>query len=412
LADKRTDSDQHGAQNLGEVTAADGEGGDPEQNRDERNSDAAPNDAGGEEDESEAEDDRSARQKANDWLKSPRHRLIAIIVAIVLMLALAGVALWWLEARKWQSTDNAYIRGPIARLSPGVSGNVTRVFVIDNQLVRPGQPLAAISAGSYDVALQQAGAEVAAARAAVLQAEAALVSARAQVQQAAAMARARSAESVVANREYRRYASLSAGAVAEQQRDRALASARSATETARAAAETTRVQAARIGEARANIAAARARVSQAEANLANAQLRRADALVVAPIGGRVTQFDVEPGDYISPGQPLAAIVGPARWVEANFKEDQLRLMRRGQAVEVTISAYGGFKLAGVIESFQAGSGAQFSALPPQNATGNWVKTVQRVPVKIRFRPNAFRAFPADADVVPGLSVSASVKVMP
>ena len=99
-------------------------------------------------------------------------------------------------------------------------------------------------------------------------------------------------------------------------------------------------------------------------------------------------------------------------MEANFKEDQLRLMRRGQAVELTISAFSGFKLAGYVDSFQAGSGAQFSALPPQNATGNWVKTVQRVPVKIRFRDDAFRDFPANADIVPGLSVTASVKVMP
>lgn len=363
-------------------------------------------------DEAEEEDDRSAREKAGDWLKSPRHRLIAIVAAVLVVFAVIGILLWWLEARKWQVTDNAYIRGPIARLSPGVSGNVTQVFVVDNQLVRAGQPLASISVGSYDVALRQAEADVAAAAAAVLQAQAGLVSARAQVRQAAATARARDAEAVAADREYRRYASLSEGAVAEQQRDRALAAARSAAESARAADETTRAQAVGISQAQANIAAARARVKQAEANLATARLRRGDALVVAPIAGRVTQFDVEPGDYLSPGQPLAAVVGPARWVEANFKEDQLRLMRRGQPVELTISAYSGFKLAGYIESFQAGSGAQFSALPPQNATGNWVKTVQRVPVKIRFRRDAFRAFPANADVVPGLSVSARVKVMP
>lgn len=407
MADKRTDRDQHDDQHTGDrPESANREGGDSGK---EHESDSAPDDAGREE---EDEDDRSAQQKARDWLKTPRHGLIAFIVAFILVLALIGVVLWRLEARKWQSTENAYIRGPIARLSPGVSGNVSQVFVVDNQLVRAGQPLAAISVGSYEVALQQAEAEVETARAAVLQAEAALVSARAQVRQAAATARARDAEATSAERDYRRYASLSEGAVAEQQRDRALASARSATELARAAAETTRAQVARIGEAQANIAAARARVRQAEANLANARLRRGDALVVAPIGGRVTQYDIEPGDYIAPGQPLAAIVGPARWVEANFKEDQLRLMRRGQAVELTISAYDGFKLAGVIESFQAGSGAQFSALPPQNATGNWVKTVQRVPVKIRFRPDAFRDFPAGADVVPGLSVSARVRVMP
>lgn len=361
--------------------------------------------------EHEPEDDRSAREKAADWLSTPKHKLIALAVVGIVILAIVAGVLWWLEARKWKKTDNAYIRGPIARLSPGVAGNVTRVFVVDNQVVKAGQPLAAISVGSYDVAVRQAEAELAAADAAVLQAEAALVTARAQVRQSAAEARARDAEAETAAREYARYATLSQGAVAEAQRDRAAAQANSARETAIAAAETTRAQAARIGQARADIAAARARVQQAQANLANARLRRGDAVVLAPIGGRVTQFDIEPGDYLAPGQPLAAIVGHARWVEANFKEDQLRLMRPGQPVELQIEAWSDFPLQGYVESFQAGSGAQFSALPPQNATGNWVKTVQRVPVKIRFRDDAFRNFPSRADVVPGLSVNAAVKVM-
>jgi len=364
-----------------------------------------------EDDEDQPEDDRSAKEKASDWLRTPKHKLIALAVLGLLILATIAGILWWLEARKWKKTDNAYIRGPIARLSPGVAGNVTRVFVVDNQVVKAGQPLAAISVGSYDMAVRQAEAEHAAAEAAVLQAEAGLVTARAQVRQAAAAARARDAEAAVAARDYARYASLSAGAVAEAQRDRAAAQANSARETAIAADETTRAVTARIGQAKADIAAARARVQQALANLANAQLRRGDAMVLAPIGGRVTQFDVEPGDYLAPGQPLAAIVGHARWVEANFKEDQLRLMRPGQPVELEIEAWSDFPLQGYVESFQAGSGAQFSALPPQNATGNWVKTVQRVPVRIRFRDDAFRDFPARADVIPGLSVHAAVKVM-
>ena len=380
---------------------------------DRKQSDKDEKDKGADEDEDgdKPEDERSAKEKAADWLRTPKHKLIALAVLAILILATIAGILWWLEARKWKKTDNAYIRGPIARLSPGVSGNVTRVFVVDNQVVKAGQPLAAISVGSYDMAVRQAEAEHAAAEAAVLQAEAALVTARAQVRQSAAAARARDAEAEVAARDYARYASLSAGAVAEAQRDRAAAQARSARETALAADETTRAQAARIGPARADIAAARARVQQALASLANARLRRGDAVVLAPIGGRVTQFDIEPGDYLAPGQPLAAIVGHARWVEANFKEDQLRLMRPGQPVELEIEAWSDYPLQGVVESFQAGSGAQFSALPPQNATGNWVKTVQRVPVRIRFREDAFRNFPSRADVVPGLSVNAAVKVM-
>lgn len=388
------------------------EAGTQEHDKRPRNEDDADDREGADkDDEDQPEDDRSAKEKAADWLSTRNHKLIALAVLAILILAIIAGVLWWLEARKWKKTDNAYIRGPIARLSPGVAGNVTRVFVIDNQVVKAGQPLAAISVGSYDVAVRQAEAEHSAAEAAVLQAEAALVTARAQVRQAAAAARARDAEADVAARDYARYASLSQGAVAEAQRDRAAAQSKSARETAIAADETTRALAARIGQARADIAAAKARVEQALANLANARLRRGDAVVLAPIAGRVTQFDIEPGDYLAPGQPLAAIVGHARWVEANFKEDQLRLMRPGQPVELQIEAWNDFPLQGYVESFQAGSGAQFSALPPQNATGNWVKTVQRVPVKIRFRDDAFRNFPARADVVPGLSVNAAVKVM-
>lgn len=387
------------------------EKGDGANKRKQVDKDAKDKDNDEDEDEDKPEDDRSAKEKAADWLRTPKHKLIALAVLAILILAIIAGILWWLEARKWKKTDNAYIRGPIARLSPGVSGNVTRVFVVDNQVVQAGQPLAAISVGSYDMAVRQAEAERSAAEAAVLQAEAGLVTARAQVRQAAAAARARDAEATAAARDYARYASLSAGAVAEAQRDRAAAQAASARETALAADETTRALAARIGQAKADIAAARARVQQALANLANAKLRRGDAMVLAPISGRVTQFDIEPGDYLAPGQPLAAIVGHARWVEANFKEDQLRLMRPGQPVELHIEAWSDFPLEGYVESFQAGSGAQFSALPPQNATGNWVKTVQRIPVKIRFRENAFHNFPARADVVPGLSVNAAVKVM-
>ena len=123
------------------------EKGDGENDRKQADKDAKGND----EDEDKPEDDRSAKEKATAWLRTPKHKLIALAVLAILILATIAGILWWLEARKWKKTDNAYIRGPIARLSPGVSGNVTRVFVVDNQVVQAGQPLAAISVGSYDM---------------------------------------------------------------------------------------------------------------------------------------------------------------------------------------------------------------------------------------------------------------------
>lgn len=351
------------------------------------------------------------KRAVRDWLRRPRNKLIALMAIALLIVGLIALILWYLEARKWEKTDNAYIQAPVARLSPGVAGHVSRIFVRDNQVVAAGQPLMELSATSFSVGLERAEAELAAARAQVLQARAAVTAARAGIRESAATARARDADADRAERDYRRYASLSAAAVAEQQRDQAAGQARAARETAAAAREAIRTQAARVEQAEADVAAARARVTQAQAALSDARLRLSDARIVAPIAGRVTQFDIEPGDYVTPGQSLAAVVGPARWVVANFKESQLRLLRVGHHVEVRIDAWSDFPLIAAVDSIQAGTGSEFSALPAQNATSNWVKTVQRIPVKLRFHPDAFRNFPARADIVPGMSVSVRAKVI-
>ena len=366
--------------------------------------------SGNENDDDEAGDDGEERENFRDWLKRPRSKIIVAVVLLAIVGAIAWAVLWWLESRKWEVTANAYIQAPIARLSPGVAGHVGRVFVEDNQMVRAGQPILALAGASFRVSVANAEAQLATARAQLVQARAAARAARAQVAEADATADARAAEADRARLDYARYASLSAEALAEQQRDRAAGDARSAAATAAAARRSVSTQRARVDQAEADIVAAQARVRQAEATLESARLSQGDTLLVAPIAGRITQFDIEPGDYVTPTASVVAVVGHARWVEANFKENQLRLMRRGQPVEVTIDAYGDFKLPAVLDSVQAGTGSEFSALPRQNATANWVETVQRVPVRIRFRPDAFRNFPARADVVPGLSVEARVRV--
>jgi membrane fusion protein (multidrug efflux system) len=169
----------------------------------------------------------------------------------------------------------------------------------------------------------------------------------------------------------------------------------------------------RVEEANRTLAAAWAQVGATEAqweeaqtNIAAAKLNLSYTKIFAPAGGRVTRKAVEPGDYLQTGQQIMSIVPEAVWVVANFKESQLKNMRPGQPVTVEIDALGGREFAAHVDSVQAGSGAQFSLLPPENATGNYVKVIQRVPVKIVFD----EPLPADHVVGPGLSVTPSVQV--
>jgi membrane fusion protein (multidrug efflux system) len=160
------------------------------------------------------------------------------------------------------------------------------------------------------------------------------------------------------------------------------------------------------GSAQAQASAAKAEVAEAQAELHQAELQKSYTSITAPEAGRVTNKSIEPGNYVQVGQPLFAIVPPHVWVTANFKETQLTDMRPGQAAEVAVDAYPSRSLHGHVDSIQAGSGARFSLLPPENATGNFVKVVQRVPVKI-----ALDEQPSVQEVLgPGMSAVPDVKV--
>ena len=174
-------------------------------------------------------------------------------------------------------------------------------------------------------------------------------------------------------------------------------------QAAEALAEEAKKQA---GSARAQVSAARAEVAEAQAELRQAQLQKAYTTITAPEAGRVTNKSIEPGNYVQVGQALFAIVPEHVWVTANFKETQLTAMRPGQPAEVEVDAYPSRSLRGHVDSIQAGSGARFSLLPPENATGNFVKVVQRVPVKI-----ALDEQPGAQEVLgPGMSAVPDVKV--
>jgi membrane fusion protein (multidrug efflux system) len=204
-----------------------------------------------------------------------------------------------------------------------------------------------------------------------------------------------------------RYESVQSNAVSRSQRDLAETQASSTAAEVEVARSQTRAAVAQVELDRANVQTARAQVQQTRTRLEQAQLQLSYTTIRAPRDGRITRRTVEQGAYVQTGQDLLALVPDDVWVVANFKETQLERMRPGQHVAISVDAYPHHKFNGKVDSLQAGSGALFSLLPPENAVGNYVKVVQRVPVKITFdEPVDFSQF----NLAPGLSVQPKVSV--
>jgi membrane fusion protein (multidrug efflux system) len=286
---------------------------------------------------------------------------------------------------------------------------VAKLLVSDNQLVRQGDLLLQIDSRDYELALQQAKAALATSVSRREQAEAQVTTAAAQSVAATADVAAARATAENARVDLERNRKLAPqGAVSQQALDSAIERARSS-----AAQESAAIGRAAAAEAQTKLAntqldTARAEVNEAQVRVATAELNLSYTRVVAPITGRVTHRTVNLGDYLSAGQALFALVDPNVWVTANFKEGQLTHMETGQPVEINIDAYSGRKLRAHVDSFQRGTGARFSLLPAENATGNYVKVVQRVPVKILFDNPP----PDDMILGPGMSVEPTVTVRP
>ncbi len=363
--------------------------------------------------------------------KHPALRVWTIPSIILLLLIVVGV---WRYLAVRESTDDAQIDGHIVPISSRIGGTVLAVNVADNQEIKAGTVLLQIDARDYQVALLRARAELADAAAALMAAEAGvpIVSTttknqtssagaaidRAQAGVAAAAARLNSAEARLreaeanetrARRDLERMKLLVAKEeISQQQYDYALASATAARASidagraavaeaehgtqnatavlaqARAELASTRTGPQQVAVSRARAESARARLDLAGAAVQQATLNLEYTTVKAPAGGVVSRKSVEPGQVVQPGQPLLAIVPlDDIWVIANFKETQLKRMRSGQPVKVRVDAYGR-SYRGRVQSLAAATGARFSLLPPENATGNYVKVVQRVPVKIVF----------------------------
>jgi membrane fusion protein (multidrug efflux system) len=320
---------------------------------------------------------------------------------------LGGAVLYlWLAGRGVESTDDAFIDGHVSQVAAQIGGRVVAIAVQDNEVVRAGQELVRIDGSDEQARLEQALAGQAQAAAQLEQARATLAVRRADLGQADATVRVTEADLVQARQDLARYRAINPRAITRQVLDNATATSRAAEARLEANRQAAAGMHAQLAVAAAQVRAAEAAVQTAESNVALARLQLSYTHVVAPAPGRVTRRTVELGNYINPGQALLAIVQPDLWVTANFKETQLERIRPGQHARIRIDAFPGEPLDGHVDSLQAGTGSVFAALPSENATGNFVKVVQRLPVKIVFDGDAAARLP----LAPGMSVVPRIEV--
>jgi membrane fusion protein (multidrug efflux system) len=360
------------------------------------------------------------RAKPNGF---PKRFFGKIILSSLFAAGIAAGLVYLVNSEAFQSTDDAFIDGHIIMVSSKVAGQVRAVQANDNQAVNKNDLVVELDSRDFDAAVRQKGAALESMEAQVTAVQAGLGEAithvnavQATVEADQATAAADAAQNEKAQNDLKRFEELyKTKVVSSQDLDQARATAKSAQATYDAAVKKVASDQAQVGEARALVDAAGALVKsvdakthQSDADLAIARLNQTYTEVRAPESGWVTQKAVEPGDYIQAGQSLFALVPKEVWLTANFKEDQITRMRPGQEVEVAVDALHGAKFRAHVDSIQAGSGARFSLLPPQNATGNYVKVVQRVPVKIVFDEplNSKARIPLG----PGESVVPTVKV--
>jgi membrane fusion protein (multidrug efflux system) len=341
-------------------------------------------------------------------LANPAVRIGLLIGGAVILIAiLIFLFTWWVHGRFVQGTNDAYLQADKVTVSPKIQGYVDKVLVTDNQMVQPGQPLVQIDGATYQAAMDQQMAAVAARQADIVAARKQVTEQSAALDQARATLSGAQATAAYAAGEANRYKTLNAQGV------ETAAQAAQMVNQANTAAAQARANAAAVHQAQLQIATQQAQVGQAEAQLkaaqaqvASAQINLNDTILRASIAGRIGDKQVRVGQFVQPGTRLMDVVPTTDiYLVANFKETQIGRMRIGQAATVKIDALQGKKVDAVIDSFAPGTGAQFALLPPENATGNFTKIVQRVPVRFRL------THLSDDDrtvLLPGLSATVSV----
>jgi len=332
----------------------------------------------------------------------PRLNVRALALGAV-ALAVAGViAYWFFEIRGRETTDDAFVDGHLVFLSPRVPGQVLEVLVDENTPVKAGQVLVRLDPADFEARVARARADVGAAKDRMAQSRAAAEAASAQAHAAAVRVHHAEQELARANGLFEKKIS------SETQLDSATAERDAAVAELRAAQQRELAERAMIAN--------ESPVLQAEAALKEAELALEHATITAPFDGYIGRKSVEPGANVSPGQPLLALAARGdNWISANFKETQVGRMHVGDPVEIRVDAYPDRVLRGHVESISPATGAKYALLPPDNATGNFTKVVQRIPVRIALDDAGDGANPdvAAGPVVPlsvGLSVNVSVRV--
>lgn len=405
--------------------------------------------------------------------QSPKRRPVKAILAVAGVGAIAAGAFgynYWQYASSHEETDNATVAGHIHQISARVPGTVQDVLVNDNQLVKKGQLLVKLDPSDYQIKLQQAQADLAAAQqkantaqvnislsaknaeasgtqsqgdvakaqAAIAQAQAQVTEAQAGVPQAQAQLAQSQANLQKAQADFNRFSTLfNQGAVAQRDLDTARQAYQVAQAQTNASQESVRQAQAKLAQARQTVATAQAgltaaqggiqqsqakgiqtqvsrsdfgtaqtAIAQARVALKNAQQQLSYTSILAPADGKIGRKTVEVGQQIQAGTPLMALVSNEYWVTANFKETQLGKMHPGQKVEIKLDSFPGKKFEGRVDSISPASGAEFALLPPDNATGNFTKVVQRVPVKIVFDPQSIKGY--ESMITPGMSAVVTV----
>jgi membrane fusion protein (multidrug efflux system) len=350
----------------------------------ERRQDAAPG--------REARPAIAAPLQTQPWIdRLTKRRRAVLVVAALTIVAIVAIVIWWVNTSGYETTDDAFIDARTVSISAQVGAAIVDVPVTDNQLVEPGTVLVRLDDRDYKAQVDQSKANIA-------NINAQIVAQQARIEQAEKQSVEAQANLTFAQQQEERYTGLvKQGAVTVEQAQQYASGLRQAQANYSAAQANTIATAKQLPVLRAQREQAEAQLEQAEANLSR-------TLVSAPEGGRVARLTAAKGNYAAVGQALMMFVPRQVWVTANFKETQLRTVRPGDSVEITIDAFPGRSFKGHVDSIQAGSGTAFSLLPAENATGNFVKIVQRVPVKIVFDQ------PPDVMLGPGMSAVPAVRI--
>ncbi|MBV9555757.1 MAG: HlyD family secretion protein [Pseudolabrys sp.] len=378
------------------------------QERSKEDSDQNKRSARSDEQKSEKRKDDKSQDKPKPSLiaRARQHPWIVMGVVAGLVVVLIAALLWWLHARQYESTDDAFVDTRTATISPQVTGTVSEILVNDNLPVHAGDVLIRLDSVTFRAQLAQAQAQVEQAVANIANIDAQIGGQQSRIEQAQKQVTQAQAADTFARQQFDRAQELArSGNGTVQQAQQTESNMQQAAASLSAAADNVTASIKQLETLKAQRQGAAAQLESAKAQYTQANVNLGYTTLVAPTDGRVTKLTAAIGSYVAPGQALMMFVPRVVWVTANFKETQLARMSMGQPVDMTIDAFPGRHFAGHVDSVQAGSGTAFSLLPAENATGNYVKVVQRVPVKI-----VFEDLPTDITLGPGMSVVPTVKV--